>query len=636
MTEAIAVAILIGAGLVVLSVFTSLISFRVGAPLLLVFLFVGLLAGEDGPGGIVFDDSRAAYFIGSLALAVILFDSGLHTRFRLFRIAGAPAVTLATLGVVLTAGLVAIPAHYLLGFSLLESLLLGAIVGSTDAAAVFFLLRVGGIEIRERVRGALEIESGSNDPMAIFLTVTFVELIAAGVGDAGGASLRFLGTFVSQMGLGLLLGAASGYAIVTGINRVKLEPGLYPIVVLGLALCVFATASLLGGSGFLAVYIAGLLVGNLRFHGEIALKRFQDGLTWLAQITMFLVLGLLATPSAFLAVAWQATAIGVFLIVLARPIAVWLCLLPFGFRQNETAFIAWIGLRGAVSILLAILPVMAGLSAGPAIFSVVFIIVLTSLVIQGWTIRPMARWLGLIVPPRMGAVDKVELELPGDARHELIVYRVAQESPVATGERIPRWARPSLVVREGRSMRIHDAGRPQAGDQVYIFTVPRFAPLLDRLFASPVELTDKDAEYFGEFSVDPAKPMAALAATYGVAIAAEDADTPIADYLLKRLGGTLGRGDRHLIAPVELIVREVDEQGRPVALGLGVAPEETAAARLPFFQNFRQIAEALRNRLTPRPAADPEPAPDGETPASPAAEAADKKAAPEGAALKQS
>jgi len=604
MTEAISIAILIGAGLIVISVFTSVLSFRIGAPLLLVFLAVGLAAGEDGPGGIQFDDFRAAYFIGSLALAVILFDSGVGTRLKLFRVAGPPAIALATLGVLLTAGLVAIPARLFLGLGWLEALLLGAIVGSTDAAAVFFLLRVGGIHIRERVRGALEIESGSNDPMAIFLTVTLVELLRAGAGDAAAVSVNLVASFVLQMGLGLALGAASGYAMARAMNAIRLEPGLYPVVVLGLALCVFAITSLLGGSGFLAVYIAGLVMGNTPFRGQIAYRRFQEGLTWLAQITMFLVLGLLATPSEFAAVAWQAGAIGLALIVFARPLAVWLCLMPFGFRQNETMFIAWVGLRGAVSILLAILPVAAGLDVGRGLFSAVFIIVLTSLLIQGWTIRPMAQWLGLVVPPQIGPLEKVELELPGDAHHELIAYRVAPGSPVAQGERIPRWARPSLVVRDGRSMRLHEVNRLEARDQVYIFTVPRHVPLLDRLFASPAELTERDLDYFGEFTIDPARRIGDVAKTYGAQIPADEEALTISDYLARELTSPLGRGDRLLLAPVELIVRDVDEKGRPMSVGLALEPSEASAPKLPMFQNFRQIAAALKERVQ-KPAAAP-------------------------------
>lgn len=600
MTEAIALAVLIGAGLVVISVFTSLIAFRMGAPLLLVFLGVGLAAGEDGIGGIEFDNAQAAYFIGSVALAVILFDSGMTTRWHAFRVAAAPAIVLATVGVLLTATFVAVPVRYFLDFEWLEAILLGAIVGSTDAAAVFFLLRVGGIEIRERVRATLEVESGSNDPMAIFLTVTLVEFIVSGAAGPQDLSWSLLGALFTQLGLGASFGLGFGYLIVKGLNRVRLETGLYPVVILGLSLCVFSVTSIAGGSGFLAAYVAGLVMGNMQLRGGAAFRRFQDGLTWLAQITMFLVLGLLATPSQFPAIAWQAAAVGIVLILLARPIAIWLCLLPFGFHRNETTFVAWVGLRGAVSILLGILPVIGGLESGQTLFNAAFIIVLTSLLIQGWTIRPMARWLGLIVPPTTGAVDRVELELPGSARHELVVYRIADNSPVVRGERIPRWARPSLIIREGRSMRVHEAGRSRPGDHVYIFAPPRLIHLLDRLFASPRRLTDEDLDYFGEFTIDPGSSISRVAKAYGFAVPADEAELTAADFLKKRLGSSLGRGERLMLGSVELIVRDLDGGTGRLSIGLGVEPASASSPRLPVFQSFQEIIATIRSWLKRR------------------------------------
>ena len=600
MVEGIAIAVLIGAGLVVVSAFTSLVAFRLGAPLLLIFLGVGLLAGEDGLGGIEFENADAAYFIGSVALAIILFDSGITTRRQTFRVAAAPAIVLATAGVFLTAVIVAIPTRFLLGLEWLEALLLGAVVGSTDAAAVFFLLRVGGIRIRERVRATLEVESGSNDPMAIFLTVTLVELIASGATGPEDLSWHFLSSFVVQLGLGAAFGLGFGYLVVQGLNRIRLEGGLYPVVIIGLALCVFSVTSLLGGSGFLAAYVAGLVMGNMALRGGLAFRRFQEGLTWLAQITMFLVLGLLATPSEFLAIGWQAVAIGVALILIARPIAIWLCLLPFGFHRNETTFIAWVGLRGAVSILLAILPIVGGLEIGQTLFNAAFIIVLTSLLVQGWTIRPMAKWLGLVVPPRTGPVDKVELELPGTARHELVVYRIAADSPVAKGERVPRWARPSLFVRDGRSMRIHEAGRPRPGDYVYIFAPPRLTSLLDRLFASEARLTDEDQDYFGEFTIDPEKPIGSVAGAYGFEVSAEEGEMPVGDFLKKRLGSSVGRGDRLMVGPVELIVRDVDSDSGRISVGLAVEPTPASTPKLPLFQSFQEITAWIRSWLSRR------------------------------------
>jgi cell volume regulation protein A len=560
----------------VASIFTSLAAFRFGAPLLLVFLFVGLAAGEDGLG-LQFNDAGTAYFIGSVALAVILFDSGFGTPIRSFRQAAGPAITLATAGVVLTAGVVGLAAHFLLGFGIIESLLLGAIVGSTDAAAVFFLLRIGQITVRDRVRSALEVESGSNDPMAIFLTLLLVEMIASG---ATYPDVGVIVGFIQQMGLGLAFGLGGGLLISAIVNRVDLDGALYPIVVLGAALFLFALTGILGGSGFLAVYVAGLVAGNSKLRGADGLRRFQGGMTWLAQIVMFVMLGLYATPSEFLAAAPGALLLAFVLILVARPVAVWLSLLPFGFRRSEQVFVGWVGLRGAVSILLAILPVIAQIPNGQLYFNTVFIIVLVSLVVQGWTIRPMARWLRLIVPPTVGPLDRVELELPGTANHELVVYKVAEGSPVTRGVRLPRWSRPSLIIRDGQSMKYQQVRQLQAGDNVYVFTAPHFVRLLDRLFAGPTALAPDDRDFFGVFDVDPSQSAQSLAAIYGVALPSDAADVTIADFISSRVGGRCEIGDRVALGNVELIVREVDEAGKTIAAGLAIVEEDrTPAAR---------------------------------------------------------
>jgi cell volume regulation protein A len=362
---------------------------------------------------------------------------------------------------------------------------------------------------------------------------------------------EFIVAFVREIGLGLILGLIGGYGIVRLVNRLDLESGLYPIVVLAAALALFGIAGWLHSSGFLAVYVAGLFAGNRRLREALALRRFQDGMTWLAQIAMFVVFGLLATPSEFPRVALQSVAIAVFLIFVARPVAIWLSLAPFRFHREETAFIAWVGLRGAVSLLLAILPLAAGLPRGQEIFNAAFIVVVVSLLIQGWTIRPMARQLGLIIPPTIGPVDKVELELPGGAGHELVVYHVVANSPVARGERIPRWARPSLVVRNGHSMRPQYAGRIEAGDYVYLFASPRNIRLLDRLFASPAIVRDDDKDFFGEFYIDTRHTMGELAHAYGIELQAEPT-APIGAYMLDRLGGRAEVGDRVAIGFLEL------------------------------------------------------------------------------------
>lgn len=591
---------MIGAGLVLISVMTSALAFRFGAPLLLVFLCIGLLAGEDGLG-IRYNDAGSAYFVGSLALAIILFDSGFNTKLRSVRQASVPALLLATVGVVLTSGMVGLIARLLFNLPWLEAFLLGAIVGSTDAAAVFFLLRVGGITIRDQVRSLLEVESGSNDPMAIFLTIALVELILTG-GSVGEAWVEVLKGFGIQMGLGLGLGVVGGYLILAGAKVIRLEGTLYPISILSFALLLFGFTGLVGGSGFLAVYVAGIVASNNAIQGQVGLRRFLEGLTWLAQIAMFLTLGLLATPSQFLGLALPAIILALALTFVCRPLAVWLCLLPFGYKRNETAFISWVGLRGSVSILLGIIPLAAGMESGQLLFNTAYIVVLVSLLLQGWTIAPMARWLGLIVPARIGPVDRLELELPGGGDHELLVYKVAADSPVALGdERLPRWARPSLVVRDGHSMRYQYAGRLQVDDLVYMFVAPQYIRLLDRLFASPVRLTLDDEDFYGKFLIDPRQPMAALAEAYGLSGIVDPSQPPqsIRDHITERLGGTAEVGDRVRCGEVELIVRDLDSDGAISEVGLSIDEPENIP-QLPLFQSGGELWQLLRAKLASR------------------------------------
>ncbi|MBC7150863.1 MAG: potassium/proton antiporter [Rhizobium sp.] len=586
---------LVATALVLLAAFSSLIAFRFGAPLLLLFLLIGLATGVDGLG-IEFSDNAFAYALGSIALAVILFDSGYGTSLQSFKLSAAPALTLATGGVLLTAGLFGLVAHLLLDFSFLEGLLLGSIVASTDAAAVFFLLRIGGINIRDRVRSTLEVESGTNDPMAIFLTMALVQLLSAGEGYSG-FDMDLLRLFVEQMGLGLALGLIGGALIVFVLRRISVERGLAPIFMLAMALLVFSYTGAVGGSGFLAVYVAGIYAGSQKIPASGAITRFQDGMTWLAQIVMFLVLGLLATPSQFPSILIPAVLLGLFLVFVARPLAVWACLLPFDFTQRETGFIAWVGLRGAVSILLAILPILGNLEKGQTYFNVAFIVVMISLVLQGWTIKPVARKLGLIIPPRIGAIDKLELDLPGAAHHELLAYRVVADSPVLRGERIPRWAMPSLVIRDGKSMRYQYAGRLRENDQVYLFIAPGYSKLLDRLFASKAPVEEDDSEFFGTFAISPNTRVEDLNQAYGpLSISEADRAKTVAELIAQRLGGQADYADRARLGTIVLIVRDLDETGHIASVGVSLEPV-APATNLPIFLNIRELAHAIRDYL---------------------------------------
>ena len=596
--EAFYVIVLVSTVLVLIAAFSSLIAFRFGAPLLLLFLMIGLAAGTDGLG-IEFSNNYLAYILGSLALAIILFDSGYGTPIQAFKLAAAPALTIASVGVLVTAGLFGLAATWLLGFTWLQGLLLGSIVASTDAAAVFFLLRIGGINIRDKVRSTLEVESGTNDPMAIFLTLALVQLLASGQGYAG-INFTMLATFVQQMGLGVILGLLGGMMIVLIVSRLETDRGLTPIFVLALALLVFSFTGAVGGSGFLAVYVAGIYAGNRKMPASASIKRFQDGMTWLAQIIMFLVLGLLATPSQFPAIAIPAIALALFLIFIARPIAVWLCLLPFDYTQRETGFVAWVGLRGAVSILLAIMPILGNLERAQTYFNVAFIVVLVSLLVQGWTIKPMARRLALIVPPRMGAIDKVEVDLPGAVNHELISYRVFKDSAVLRGERIPRWAVPSLIVRDGKSMRYQYAGRLRENDIVYLFISPNYSRLLDRLFASRAPVDPDDVEFFGAFSISPLRPAADLDAAYGPGLLNEqEKGLTIAELMRQRLGGKADYADRIRLGEIILIVRDLDENNHIQSVGMSLEAVEPPVI-LPIFINLYDILKSLRTYLQRR------------------------------------
>jgi potassium/hydrogen antiporter len=591
MFEAMNVAILIGSALVAAAAFTSILSFRFGAPLLLVFLLVGLAAGEDGLG-IQFDNLGAAYFVGSVALAIILFDSGFATRLATLRVAALPALLLATVGVLVTALLIGFAAQLVLGFSWLQGLLLGVIVAPTDAAAVFFLLRVGGINLRDLVRSTLEVESGSNDPIAIFLTVALVGLLGASAGP-GALGSDVLLPLAIQLLVGAVVGFLGGVLIVLVVNRTDFESALYPIVVTALALLTYAAAGLTWGSGFLAVYVAGLVSGNARIRHGTALRRFQEGTTWLSQIAMFLTLGLLATPHEFPAVAIAAVALAAFLMLVARPVAVWLCLMPFRFSRHETAFVSWVGLRGAVSILLAILPVMAGVPGGRMMFNIAFVVVLTSLLVQGWSIAPMARFLGLVVPPRGGPVDRIQLELPGSSRHEIIAYSVHPESAVAKGQRIPRWAEPSLVIRDGRTLRRYRFGRPQAGDRIYVITTPDYIGLLDKLFAGPAEGAD-DPGLYGEFGLTPDTRLSDLVRAYPATVADADRGLTAGELLRRELAGDIEPGDRVALGAVDIVVRRVNEAHAIEEVGLAMEHVDEARPRIPLFQRPHEIRSLVK------------------------------------------
>lgn len=384
--------ILVAGALCLAAAFAGLLSARIGMPLLLVFIGIGMLAGEDGPGGIRFDDFQAAYLVGSLALAAILFEGGLGTERAMIREALWPSIALATAGVAISAGVVGAAAVLMFRVSWPDGLLLGAATAPTDAAAVSVLLRLSRAAVPPRVAAALEVESGLNDPMSVFLTLSLVEALTVPGGIGAGREVLL---FIEEMGGGAALGVVSGYALLGLFRRLRAARAVFPVFALGGALAIFGGAQVLGASGFLAVYLAGVIVGNYEHPAEQPVTRFFETLGWLAQIALFLMLGLLAAPHRLPPVVLPALAVSAVLIVLARPLGVGACLLPFRWRAREAAFIAWAGLRGAVPIYLTIIPLLAGVRNADALFRIVFVVVIVSVAVQGWTLAIAARWLGL-------------------------------------------------------------------------------------------------------------------------------------------------------------------------------------------------------------------------------------------------
>ncbi|MCB1995535.1 MAG: potassium/proton antiporter [Burkholderiaceae bacterium] len=475
------VPLLAAAALVFTSVLAGLFSARIGFSFLLVFLLAGIVAGEDGPGGLRFDNYLLVFWVGNVALAVILLDGGLRTAFATFRTGLKPAALLATVGVVVSAALTGGAAMLLLGLDWATALLLGAIVGSTDAAAVFSLLTRSGVTLNERVAATLEIESGVNDPMAIYLTVACIGLITAlAHGQAPGAEVLL--TFVQQFGWGAVLGLAGGLLMAALLRRIAARDaggGILALLLVAGGLSLFAATGMLGGSGFLAAYLFGMIVANRAASETAPTLAAMDGYAWLAQAGMFLLLGLLVTPSDLLPALLPSLALALVLMLVARPLAVWLCLWPFRFTRAETAFIAWVGLRGAVPIVLALFPLLAGVPHAQQLFNTAFVVVLVSLMLQGSTIGWMARRLGVALPdrddtprarlaygdfaldPRLPVAAVCQfyaLSVPGDAEQALGDWMVAAIGrPPVVGDRVGLGSA-TLFVRELDGGRITGVG----------------------------------------------------------------------------------------------------------------------------------------------------------------------------------
>jgi len=581
--DQVSIAILLGAVLVMAGILSSLLALRFGAPLLLVFLFIGVLAGDSGPGRIEFDDVRTTYLVGSVALALILFDGGLRTRFATIRAVLAPSMVLATIGVLLTAAITAPAAKYALDLNWTEALLVGAVIASTDAAAVFLLVHAQGLRLRPRVGATLEAESGSNDPFAVFLTLMLVEFISVGHSTPGHVLMELLQEAV----LGAIIGVFGGRVMVIALNRVALPQGLHAPFVTTTALVIFGAAQLAHASGFLAVYLAGIIVGNRPTRAHNSVVAFLDAATWLAQIVMFVLLGLLVSPHRLGATIGPAVIVALVLMLVARPIAVFLCLAPFRFNWREKVFIAWTGLRGAVAIFLASIPMLVGLTKAYLYFDVAFVVVIISLLLQGWTLGVAARRLHVALPRTERGPRRVELDLPGQLEQELVGYSVRPRSLFFRRGLIPSWSKPTLVIRNENILTPAEAEPIAPGDYIYLLAPPERADALDRFFVDMQPSAAPDPHLLGDFMVSGEHTLSELAEIYGVKIDENEARLTLSDYFDVHLDHAPKEGATVPLDSIMLVARNLSG-GRVNVVGLRLPEDEDEVKPLTRTQSFKK------------------------------------------------
>ncbi len=570
--------IVLAGGLLLVAIISSTLSARVGVPGLILFMGVGMLAGEDGPGGILFDQYPLAHAIGTLALVLILFDGGLQTSWGSFRLAWRPAIALSTVGVIVTSAITGVAAAWVLDIPILLGLLLGSIVGSTDAAAVFAALRGRALHLKQRIAATLEIESGSNDPMAVLLTLGLVSILIGEMELGWGLA----GFFLQQTLLGAVGGVAVGWLGQQLLNRVELSAaGLYPVLTVAIALLAYGIPAFVGGSGFLGVYLAGLVLGNSKIVFKRGIFMAHDGGAWMAQISMFIMLGLLATPSRLADVAVEGVAIAGVLVFVARPVAVALALLPFRFNWREVLFIAWAGLKGAIPIILAIYPLLLGVEGAMLLFNVVFFVVLVSALTQGWSLPTVARWfdvreVGRPTPPVTLEISSLK-HIDGD----IVEYAVDERAWVA-GHMVRDLALPETAVIAMIS-RGQDIVPPRGttpirpGDHVFVVLKPPARQLVDRMFGR--RAPDLESVKALEFAIDPDTSIGELEDFYGIHLD-PDPSRSVAELLAERLGNDLAEGAEIYAGDVMLSVRRL-EKGAILEVGIEIFVERRVEASEP-------------------------------------------------------
>ena len=565
--------LLVVALLMILGILSSKFSARLGLPVLVLFLGLGMLAGSEGVGRIPFENYQLAHAIGTVALAFILFDGGLRSPIDSLRVAWKPSAVLATLGVLVTSVATGLVAMYVLDLSLLEGLLLGSIEGSTDAAAVFGLLRSAGLRLRRRLGATLEIESGANDPMAIFLTVGLIQVLTGDTSLGPGLALLF----AQQMGVGLVVGAGIGKLALLLINRINLSTaGLYPVLTASCGVLAFGLAAVLQGSGFLAIYVAGLVLGNSKLVFQRGTLAFHDGIAWAGQIGMFVVLGLLSSPRALLQVSGPALLIAAALILLARPLAVVPLLLPFRFSWRELTLVSWVGLKGAVPIILATYPLISGLTTGLLIFNVVFFVVLLSAMVQGGTLPWVARLLKLEEAPEPEPPLSLEIMSLKDVDAEIVDYPVHDDSRAARCSlrelALPEGAVVAMIARDKSLIPPRGSTEILSGDHVFIVVNEESRVPVSRVFTRT--RSNQHVPISTEFPIRGTATAGAVAATYGI----ETGERPEAtlEQLIRARLPEAAAGDTVDVGRMHLRVREVRD-GRILSVGLSVAAEAPAA-----------------------------------------------------------
>lgn len=542
------------------SIFASRISSFMGLPVLLLFLGIGILCGNNGIFlRINFDDYDLAFLVSNFALAVILFDGGCQTNINVFKSVAKPSILLSTIGVLITTAIVGSASYYLLHTSFYESMLIGAIIGSTDAGAVFSLLGSNGVSLKSKVNAPLQMESATNDPMAIFLTVTIINLMMGGK-DAVSFTDMFL-FFIQQFFYGTSLGVVFGFVGKRIINEINIPSGLYSLLVLGIAFTGFGITSSLNGSGFLAIFIIGMIIGNQNTRQLNYIRSVQEGLSWLSQIGLFLILGLLVDLITLINYIAIGLIIALIMTLIARPVAVFLCLKPFfNFSNKELIFMSWVGLRGSVPIVLAIYPIMYHVPHGEIYFNIAFVIVLFSLLVQGATILPIAKIFDVYAPSSIAPISKGQIGITIDDDYEIFNYEIKGhtfDNLTLANIKFPSRTLVSSIYRNTQMIKPHSGITLRKGDIISIIGHADDEPLLNSIFAGNFPIKKRTRNYNGDIILNGNVPMPEIAEKYNMIITSTEKELTLSEFMNYHLGGFPQVGDRITIIDCRLTICEL-------------------------------------------------------------------------------